>query len=108
MCRGGAFSSKAGPPAAGENISSSLHPAALFLYRLLIRQIPLFPKLCHTFGIKYLQLLQIKGNGRIFSITGLHLIGKHLPQFVLFDESQQVLADVTGNKRLSGVQGISW
>ena len=25
----------------------------------------------------------------------------------LFDESQQVLADVTGNKRLSGVQVIS-
>ena len=107
MCRGGAFISKAGPPASGENISSSLHPAVLFLYRLLIRQIPLFPKLCHTFGVKCLQLLQIKGNGRIFSITGLHLIGKHLPQLVLFDESQQVLADVTGNKRLSGAMSLS-
>ena len=87
MCRGGAFLSKAGPPAAGGGIFSSLHPAALFLYRLLIRQIPLFPELCHTFGVKCLQLLQIKGNSRIFSITGLNLIGKQLPQFVLFDES---------------------
>jgi len=57
---------------------------------------------------QYSKTGKIKGNGRIFSITGLHLIGKHLPQLVLFDESQQVLADVTGNKRLSGVQGISW
>ena len=108
MRRGGALLSKAGPPAAGGGIFSSLHPAVLFLYRLLIRQIPLFPKLCHTFGVKCLQLLQIKGNGRIFSITGLHLIGKHLPQFVVFDESLQIVADLTGNKRLSGVQGISW
>ena len=62
MCRGGAFLSKAEPPAAGEDISLSLHPSALFLYRLLIRQIPLFPKLYH--GHDYMDLQRFAENTR--------------------------------------------